>query len=70
MNYTVDVIWDNEAGVWCAVCDEIPVAMESHSFDALVEKVKVAAIEIIELNKTTGESVRLCFKTAHWESIA
>ena len=38
MNYNIDVNWDEEAGVWCAVCDEIPLALESNSFDALIIK--------------------------------
>ena len=50
MSYQIDVNWDEEAGVWCAVCDEIPVALESNSFDALIERVKIAAYEILELN--------------------
>ena len=70
MNYNIDVNWDDEAGVWCAICDEIPIALESHSFDALVERVKVVAIEILDLNGKKGDSMNLCFKTAHWESIA
>ena len=70
MHYDIDVLWDDAAGVWCAVCDEIPIALESHSFDALIERVKIAAYEILELNGKIGESIRLCFKTAHWECIA
>jgi len=70
MNYTVDVNWDETAGVWCAVCDDIPVALESNSFDALIEKVKTAAYEILELNGKMTDNISLCFKTIHWESIA
>ena len=70
MNYNVNMNWDEQAGVWYAVCDEIPLALESNSFDALIERVKIAAHEIIELNGKTNESVQLCFKTAHWEAIA
>ena len=70
MSYDIDMSWDEKAGVWCAVCDEIPVALESHSFDALIERVKVAAAEILGLNGKAGEGVRLCFKTVHWECIA
>ena len=70
MSYNIEVNWDEQAGVWCAVCDEIPVALESNSFDALVERVKVAAYEILELNGKKSESTRLCFRTAHWEDIA
>ena len=70
MVYNIDVSWDAQAGVWCAVCDDIPAALESNSFDALIERVKVAAHEILEINGKMNESVRLCFKTTHWEDIA
>ena len=70
MNYEIEVTWDSEAGVWCAICDEIPLAMESNSFDALIERVKVAAQEILALNGKMGEPAQLCFKTDHRESIA
>jgi len=65
VNYEVNVKWDDEAGVWCAVCDKIPIAMESRSFDALIERVKAAALEILELNGKSAENTRLCFMTAH-----
>ena len=64
MSYDIEVNWDKEAGVWCAVCDDIPIALESHSFDALIERVKVTAYEILELNRKVEENIRLCFKTA------
>ena len=70
MDYEINVNWDEEAGVWCAVCDYIPIALESHSFDALVARVKIAAHEILELNGKSIENTQLCFKTAHWERIA
>ena len=49
--YRIDVSWDDDAGVWIAVCDEIPLAIESNSFDALIEKVKIIAPEILALNE-------------------
>ncbi|MCL2487191.1 MAG: DUF1902 domain-containing protein [Oscillospiraceae bacterium] len=70
MSYDIQVNWDESAGVWCAVCDDIPLALESHSFDALIERVKVAAYEILELNGKLGKSIQLCFKATHWENIA
>jgi len=70
MSYEIDVNWDGDAGVWYAVCDNIPIALESNSFDALIERVKVAAFEILELNGKIEADTRLCFKTNHWESIA
>ena len=70
MSYMIDVSWDGDARVWCAVCDEIPLALESNSFDALIERVKVAAMEILELNGKATNPAQLCFKTARWENIA
>ena len=70
MNYDINVTWDEQAGVWCAVCDGIPLALESHSFDALVARTKIAAYEILELNGKLNSKIQLCFKTAHLESIA
>ena len=70
MNYDIDVNWDETAGVWCAVCDDIPLALESNSFDALIVKVKIAAYETLESNGQMTDNIRLCFKTTHWEDIA
>jgi len=50
MEHTVDFSWDSDAGVWVAICDSIPLALESNSFDALIEKVKTCAAEILVLN--------------------
>ena len=50
MNYNIDIIWDEEAQVWCAICDDIPLALENSSFDTLIQRVKTTAHEILELN--------------------
>ena len=50
-DYTIHFSWDEEAGVWIAICDEIPLALEHNSFDALIEKVKVVVPEILALNE-------------------
>jgi len=70
MNYEIEVSWDDEAGIWCGVCDKIPLALESNSFDALVARVKIATPEILFLNGEKSENIRLCFKMAHWEQVA
>ena len=70
MSYEIEVNWDEEAGVWYAICDNIPIALESNSFDALIERVKIAAYEILDLNGKIEPDTRLCFKTIHWECIA
>ena len=48
--YDVKLSWDDEAKVWLANCDEIPLAMEDGSLDKLIYRVKIAAPELIELN--------------------
>ncbi|GHV18783.1 hypothetical protein FACS18949_06090 [Clostridia bacterium] len=69
MEYIVDFAWDENAGVWTAICNEIPLALESNSFDALIEKVKICASEIGSLNASPSPS-KLCIKSERWESIA
>lgn len=70
MEYTVDFTWDEDAGVWTAICDAIPLALESNSFDALIEKVKICAVEMLDLNGGALSPVRICIKSERWESIA
>jgi hypothetical protein len=70
VNYEIEVSWDESAGVWCGICDSIPVALESNSFDALITRVKIAAYELLELNGKISENIQLCFKTTHLERIA
>ena len=48
--YTVNFLWDDEAEVWIAICDDIPLTLESESLDDLINRVRLAAPEIIKLN--------------------
>ena len=51
MKYNVKLTWDKEANVWVATSDDIPgLVLESNSYDALIEKVKIASPELLELN--------------------
>ena len=53
MEYKVNFTWDEEACVWIAQSDDIPgLVLESGSLDALMERVRYAAPELIELNKS------------------
>jgi len=63
MSYEIAITWDEDAGVWCAVCDEIPLALESNSFDALIGKVKIVAYEILELNGRLAENISFNFRS-------
>lgn len=61
MECTVKMIWDDEAHVWVAVADEIPLMLEGGSYDALIERVKTAAPEILEMNSKPFNPLRLRF---------
>ena len=58
MVYTAKCIWDEEAKVWVADSDDIPgLVLESGSLDALMERIKIAASELIELNQLPQNSM-------------
>lgn len=43
--------YDDEASVWIAESDDVPgLVLESGSLDALIERVKMAVPELLELN--------------------
>lgn len=51
MNYKVLLTWDREASMWVATSEDVPgLVLESNSYDALIEKVKVAIPELLVLN--------------------
>lgn len=52
MEYIVKLAWDEEASVWIATSEDIPgLVLESGSLDALIEKVRYAAPELLEMNQ-------------------
>ena len=66
--YDVVLAWDAEAEVWTAVNDEIPVALESPSLDALIERVRLAIPELLALNKRPQNAV-IRFYAEHFETV-
>ena len=51
MEYEVHFTWDSEASVWIAESDDIPgLVLEGGSLDALMERVRYAAPELLKLN--------------------
>ena len=51
MKCRIKLIWDNEACVWVATSPDVPgLILEGGSLDALIERVKVAVPELLELN--------------------
>ena len=57
MEYTINLIWDKEAGVWVATSEDVKgLVLESGSLDALIERVKIAIPELLgEKSKYVGE---------------
>ena len=50
MEYVIRLSRDPEANVWIAVNDYIPLTLESGSLDHLMQRVKEALPELLELN--------------------
>lgn len=47
---TVEVIFDPECSLYVATCSALRLATEAPSFDALIERVRLIAPEIVEEN--------------------
>jgi hypothetical protein len=62
VEYQITLTWDEEASVWVALNDDIPIALNSASIDELIERVKVAVPEMLELNSKRSNNVPLHFK--------
>lgn len=70
MKCVVNLTWDPKASVWVATSDDIPgLVLESGSFDALLERVRFAAPELLELNNAERPVV-LSFQAERMERIA
>ena len=58
MEYAVQFSWDPEAAVWIATSDDVPgLVLESGSIDALIERVRYAVPELIDLNHLQSGSI-------------
>lgn len=71
MSYKIKFVWDNDATVWIATSDDIPgLVLESGSFDALVERVRYAVPELIELNGTSPVTYKLSYIMEREDQVA
>jgi hypothetical protein len=60
MEYTVLLTWDDEAYVWMATSTDVSgLALESGSLDALIERVKFAVPDLLDLK---GTDIKINFK--------
>jgi len=60
--YTITISFDDETLRWYAMNDDIPLTLEDGSLDALICRVKIAALEILELNNMPHTGIPLVFK--------
>jgi predicted RNase H-like HicB family nuclease len=61
--YTVLLNWDDEAQRWYCTSEDIPgLILESGSLDALVERVRHAAPELLELMGRDPSNASLSFR--------
>ena len=49
-NISILLSFDNEAQKWYAQNDEIPIVLEDFSLDTLINRVKLAVPEMLEIN--------------------
>ncbi len=71
MKVTVKVLWDAEACVWVAESEDVPgLVLESGSFDALVERLRYAVPEMLELNGSGRGPLQLAVISERLEQVA
>jgi len=71
MSYRIKLVWDKDAAVWVATSQDVPgLVLESGSFDALLERVRYAVPELIELNGEKSEFLKLTYSTEREDQVA
>jgi len=60
--YTITILFDDETLRWYASNDDIPIVLEDGSLDALICRVKIAALEVLEANNKPHTGISLVFK--------
>ena len=70
MECTVKLIWDSETDRWHTETEDVPgLVLEAASFDALVERVRMAAPEMLELNCGYIGPIKLSFEAERIENL-
>ena len=71
MRYVVKCKWDDDSQVWTATSKDVPgLILESGSFDALIERVRYAVPELLELNSIPNKIVDLTFVSERHDRVA
>jgi hypothetical protein len=57
------MVWDSETKLWHTITGSpLRLVLESDSFDVLVERVRLAAPEMLELNRNYKGPIKLIFE--------
>ena len=69
--YVITLHWDDEVSVWIAESEDIPgLILESSSFDELVNRVKIAVPELLEICGMNHTQLKLRFKAEQLAVVA
>ena len=60
--YMIDLSFDDEAQKWYAQNNEIPIVLEDNSLDKLINRIKLAVPEMLEINNLPKTGISLAFK--------
>ena len=60
--YTIVIAFDDEAQRWYAINDDIPLALEDDSLDTLINRVKIAAPDVLGANNMSHVGISVCRK--------
>ena len=70
MECRISLIWDDETDRWYTKTDDVPgMALDSGSFDALIEKVRMIAPDMLEANRGYLGPIRFLFTAEREETI-
>ena len=70
MNCTVKLLWDGESRIWHTESEDVPgLILESGSCDALIERVRMATPELLELNCNYIGPIQLSFETVRTDVV-
>ena len=71
MSYRIKMQWDEDAAVWIATSIDVPgLVLESGSFDALIERVRYAVPELLELNGERPAVYNLIYEADRQDQVA
>ena len=71
MVYRIKITWDDEAHVWLAIGENLEgLVLECGSLDALIERTKVAALELLEIQGKRQEGIYLDFSMKRHLAVA